>query len=64
MIQGPRAYIPLLIPDGIYKDVTSRTDINNNLSQTLVLGAQSCSLKVKTHILSDILPCKLLLIQV
>lgn len=40
MIQGQRAYTPLLIPDGIYKGVTSRTDINNNLSQTLVLGAQ------------------------
>lgn len=62
MIQEPRACTSLLIPDGIYEDVTSQTNINNILSQILDLGAQSCGFKVKAYILSDILPCKLLFI--
>ena len=48
MIPGPRAYTSLLISDGIYEDVTSQIDINNNLSQILALGAQSCGLKSKS----------------
>ena len=50
MIQGPRACTPLLIPVGIYEDVMSQADTNNNLNQILVLGAKPPSLKAKPHI--------------
>lgn len=61
MIQRQRICVPLLIPDGIYEN--GRIAMNNNLTQILVLGVQSCSLKAKPHIPIDTLLHKLLHIQ-